>query len=55
MRLLLAGFGIAALAVIGGIFADALERPGVRARVAELRGHPHRWVAEAASQLGISD
>jgi len=36
-------------------FAAAMERRGVRAKIVELRDHPHRWVAEAASQLGIAD
>ena len=34
---------------------EALNRPGLRARVLELRFHPHPWVAEAAAQVEISD
>lgn len=34
---------------------DILGRPGVLKRVAELRDHPHPWVAQAAAQVEISD
>jgi hypothetical protein len=36
-------------------FAAALERPGVKARLRELLGHPHPWVAEAAAQVELPD